>query len=67
MDGTDFYALLGIVIAGVVALLCLGKAARNERWSTSYKFRCEIIWLVCALTLMGGLAGFTIGKIITSE
>ena len=67
MDVTSLYALFGIVIAEVVALRCLRKAAQNRRWLTSYKFRYEIIWLVCALALMGGLAGFTVGKIITSE
>ena len=67
MDLTSLYALFGIVIAGVAALRCLRKAIQDERWLTSYKFRYQIIWLVCAFALVGGLVGFTVGKIITSE
>ena len=67
MDVTILYALFGIVIAGVPALHCLRKATQDERWVASYMFRFEIVWLVYALAVVGGLAGFTVGKIITSE
>jgi hypothetical protein len=64
---SSLYAIFGMVITGVVALLCLQEAVHNDRWPTSFRFRYQVIWLLCALTLMGGLAGFTVGKILIIE
>jgi Sec-independent protein secretion pathway component TatC len=63
----SLHTFLGMLVVAAFALPYIWRAIRDERWNSSPEFRYQVIWSASVLVLLGGLLGFTVGKLVAQE